>query len=101
MGRVSGTHAATHSGAGYHCGSTTRIVLWSAPGPVFVLPLESGVEQLLSERNTASDSGLLLPAHHRNGERVTFLAPAGRDAGARVDSAWAHHDAPQPHLAND
>jgi nucleotide-binding universal stress UspA family protein len=94
MGRVSGTHAATHSGAGYHCGSTTRIVLWSAPGPVFVLPLESGVEQLLSERNTASDSGLLLPAHHRNGERVTFLAPAGRDAGARVDSAWAHHDAP-------
>jgi hypothetical protein len=27
--------------AQYRCGSTTRMVLWAAPGPILVLPLES------------------------------------------------------------
>jgi nucleotide-binding universal stress UspA family protein len=41
MGRVGETLPMPPLRAQYRCGSTTRMVLWAAPGPVLVLPLES------------------------------------------------------------
>jgi hypothetical protein len=41
MGRVGETLPMPPLRAEYGCGSTTRMVLWAAPGPVLVLPLES------------------------------------------------------------
>ncbi len=41
MGRVGESLPAAPVRAQYRCGSTTRMVLWAAPGPVLVLPLES------------------------------------------------------------
>jgi nucleotide-binding universal stress UspA family protein len=40
MGRVGESLPAPPMRAEYRCGSTTRMVLWAAPGPVLVLPLE-------------------------------------------------------------
>jgi nucleotide-binding universal stress UspA family protein len=41
MGRVGETFPMAPEGVQYRCGSTTRMVLWAAPGPILVLPLES------------------------------------------------------------
>jgi nucleotide-binding universal stress UspA family protein len=41
MGRVGETLPMPPLRAQYRCGSTTRMVLWAAPGPILVLPLES------------------------------------------------------------
>lgn len=41
MGRVGETLPIPPLRAQYRCGSTTRMVLWAAPGPILVLPLES------------------------------------------------------------
>ena len=41
MGRVGETLPVPPLHAQYRCGSTTRMVLWAAPGPILVLPLES------------------------------------------------------------
>ena len=41
MGRVGETLPKPPLRAQYRCGSTTRMVLWAAPGPILVLPLES------------------------------------------------------------
>jgi nucleotide-binding universal stress UspA family protein len=81
MGRTGSTGPVTYSHAGYHCGSTMRMVLWASPGPVFVLPLDLGMDQVLPARIAAAELELRLPVHQRNGERMHFLAPAGRDFG--------------------
>jgi nucleotide-binding universal stress UspA family protein len=41
MGRIGETLSMPPLRAQYRCGSTTRMVLWAAPGPILVLPLES------------------------------------------------------------
>jgi len=41
MGRVGETLPIPPLRAQYRCGSTTRMVLWAAPGPILVLPFES------------------------------------------------------------
>ena len=41
MGRVGETLPIPPLPAQYRCGSTTRMVLWAAPGPILVLPFES------------------------------------------------------------
>jgi len=41
MGRVGESLPVPSARAQYRCGSTTRMVLWAAPGPVLVLPFES------------------------------------------------------------
>lgn len=47
MGRIGESLAVPPLHGQYRCGSTTRMVLWAAPGPVFVLPLESGEPHVL------------------------------------------------------
>lgn len=47
MGRVGESLPAPRLRAQYRCGSTTRMVLWAAPGPVLVVPLESTESQAL------------------------------------------------------
>ena len=41
MGRTGETVSAPASPSVFRCGSTTRMVLWAAPGPVLIVPLES------------------------------------------------------------
>jgi nucleotide-binding universal stress UspA family protein len=64
MGRVRAAHPMRSSSNAARCGSTTRMVLWSAPGPVFVLPLESAVDLALTPR-TAAAPDMWLPADQR------------------------------------
>jgi nucleotide-binding universal stress UspA family protein len=64
MGRVRAAHPIRSSSNASHCGSTTRMVLWSAPGPVFVLPLESAVDLALPSRAAAS-ADVWLPVDQR------------------------------------
>jgi nucleotide-binding universal stress UspA family protein len=44
LGRLGETVTVAHSARQYRCGSTTRLVVWAAPGPVLVLPLEEHPE---------------------------------------------------------
>ena len=41
LGRLGETVPGLYSGRQFRCGSTTRMVVWAAPGPVLVLPLEA------------------------------------------------------------
>jgi nucleotide-binding universal stress UspA family protein len=41
MGRTGESVSALSSPSQFRCGSTTRMVLWAAPGPVLIVPLES------------------------------------------------------------
>jgi|SRR5688500_4243866 len=41
MGRTGESVSAPSSPSVFRCGSTTRMVLWAAPGPVLIVPLES------------------------------------------------------------
>jgi nucleotide-binding universal stress UspA family protein len=87
MGRARAAHECTDSTTGYHCGSTTRMVLWSAPGPVFVLPLEARFAHPLSLRIASSESHPALRVGHRNGDGMVFVAPNGPEFGGGGDAA--------------
>jgi nucleotide-binding universal stress UspA family protein len=60
MGRVGESFAVPPLRAQYRCGSTTRMVLWAAPGPVLVLPLESSEThaQAFETQATGLDAGV-------------------------------------------
>jgi nucleotide-binding universal stress UspA family protein len=85
MGRARAAHECTDSTTGYHCGSTTRMVLWSAPGPVFVLPLETRLEYQLPLRVASLEHPELTT--RRNGDRIPFLASNSRELGGGGDAA--------------
>jgi nucleotide-binding universal stress UspA family protein len=87
MGRARAAHECTDSTTGYHCGSTARMVLWSAPGPVFVLPLEARFAHPVPLRIAPSESHPGLTMRHRNGDRMFFVAPNGPEFGGGGDAA--------------
>jgi nucleotide-binding universal stress UspA family protein len=69
MGRARAADEYTDLTAAYRCGSTTRMVLWSAPGPVLVLPLEAGLERDSVSQSVRAEQGyararlLATPSH--------------------------------------
>src|SRR5688500_456525 len=66
MGRLAESVPFATSRGQYRCGSSTRMVLWAAPGPVLVVPLESVDEVTLPfERPRGPD--LRFPAHSHGG----------------------------------
>jgi nucleotide-binding universal stress UspA family protein len=80
MGRVGEPLSASPAHGQYRCGSTTRMVLWAAPGPVLVLPLESGEADAPIATHTRQYD-MHLPAASRS-------APAPQLAYAR---SWHHN----------
>ena len=61
MGRVGETLPIPSLRAQYRCGSTTRMVLWAAPGPILVLPLESSAAHALSLAMKTRQSDMHVP----------------------------------------
>ena len=61
MGRVGETLPIPSLRAQYRCGSTTRMVLWAAPGPVLVLPLESSAAHALPLAMKTRQSDMHVP----------------------------------------
>jgi nucleotide-binding universal stress UspA family protein len=62
MGRVGESVAVPPLRAQYRCGSTTRMVLWAAPGPVLVLPLEWSETHALAFETQATALDARVPA---------------------------------------
>jgi nucleotide-binding universal stress UspA family protein len=61
MGRVGETLPMPPPRAQYRCGSTTRMVLWAAPGPILVLPLESSETHALPHATRTQRSDKPVP----------------------------------------
>jgi nucleotide-binding universal stress UspA family protein len=81
MGRVGETLPIPPLRAQYRCGSTTRMVLWAAPGPILVLPLESSEAHALPFASQPRQLEMQAPMR-----REVALAPA-----VVSTEAWHHH----------
>ena len=77
MGRVAESSPTPPSRAEYRCGSTTRMVLWAAPGPVFVVPLELSVAGSLAFRTQTRGLDAPLPMKTEDANRPALLSPVG------------------------
>jgi hypothetical protein len=78
MGRVAESLPFAASRGQYRCGSTTRMVLWAAPGPVFVLPLES-VDDVALPFGQARGLDIRFPAHAPAAALPASPSPRGWD----------------------
>jgi nucleotide-binding universal stress UspA family protein len=79
MGRVGESLPSPTSGGQYRCGSTTRMVLWAAPGPVFVVPLESGTVRSMPSAMQSRDLDIRVP-----------IRTEGTDQGMRFSRGGWH-----------
>jgi nucleotide-binding universal stress UspA family protein len=77
IGRVGETLPTLSSRAEYRCGSTTRMVLWAAPCPVFVVPLEAGLDRSVPFSNQTQERDTRLPIRSRDTTRLALLSTAG------------------------
>jgi nucleotide-binding universal stress UspA family protein len=77
IGRLAESLLTPPSRAEYRCGSTTRMVLWAAPCPVFVVPLEPRAARSLSFSAHAPGMDIRLPISAQGASRVALLSPAG------------------------
>ena len=85
MGRVGEALPTPPSRADYRCGSTTRMVLWAAPGPVFVVPLEPALGRPRSFNNQTHEMDLRLPIRNEDASLLASVSstswyPSGGDA---------------------
>jgi nucleotide-binding universal stress UspA family protein len=85
IGRVGEALPRVSSRAEYRCGSTTRMVLWAAPCPVFVVPMEPIVARSLpfSTEPSGLDMRLHIPPERANRLELHSTAgwhPTGGDA---------------------
>ena len=85
LGRVGEALPTPPSRAEYRCGSTTRMVLWAAPGPVFVVPLEPALARSRSFNNQTHAMDLRLPMPTEDASLLASLSltgwyPGGGDA---------------------
>ena len=87
IGRVAETLPTPPSRAEYRCGSTTRMVLWAAPCPVFVVPMETGMVRSLpfGTQTPGLDKHLPIPAE--GASRLAQLSPAGWRPSGGDDAA--------------
>jgi len=77
LGRVAESPSASPSRPEYRCGSTTRMVLWAAPCPVFVVPLEAGVAPSLPFSTQTRGIDIRLPIPTEDASRLALLSPTG------------------------
>ena len=85
MGRVGEALPTPASRAEYRCGSTTRMVLWAAPGPVLVVPLEPALSRARPFNHQTHGMDLRLPIPHGDTSPHALLSttrwdPSGGDA---------------------
>jgi hypothetical protein len=87
MGRVGESGPTRPARGQYRCGSTTRMVLWAAPCPVFVVPTEQGFSQSLhfSASSPALDGRLLVASE--SSRRLAVLSASGWHHGGGNDAA--------------
>ena len=87
IGRVAESMPTPPSRAEYRCGSTTRMVLWAAPGPVFVVPLEPGVARSLAFSTQTRGVDLRPPMRTEDATRLALLSPTGWHPSGGDDAA--------------
>jgi nucleotide-binding universal stress UspA family protein len=76
MGRVAESLHTAPMRAEYRCGSTTRMVLWAAPCPVFVVPLEHVSARSLPFSTQTRGLDMRLPIPREGARRVASFSPA-------------------------
>jgi nucleotide-binding universal stress UspA family protein len=77
MGRVAESLPTPPARAEYRCGSTTRMVVWAARGPVFVVPLERDVAGSLAFSTQTRGLDVRLPMNTQDANRPALLSPVG------------------------
>lgn len=77
IGRVGEALPTPPSRAEYRCGSTTRMVLWAAPGPVIVVPIEPVLARPRPFSNLTHGMDLRLPIPTEDAIRLALLSPTG------------------------
>jgi nucleotide-binding universal stress UspA family protein len=87
IGRVAETLPTPPSRAEYRCGSTTRMVLWAAPCPVFVVPMEPGVARSLPFSAQTPGLDIRLPIPAEAASRLALLSPTGWHPSGGDDAA--------------
>jgi nucleotide-binding universal stress UspA family protein len=87
IGRVGESLPTPPSRAEYRCGSTMRMVLWAAPGPVFVLPMEPRVarSRSFSTQTRGMDIHPRIPTEGARG--LALLSPSGWHPSGGDDAA--------------
>ena len=75
IGRVGESLPTPPPRAEYRCGSTTRMVLWAAPGPVFVVPLEPAVARSRPFGTQARGMNIHLPMPTEDASRLSLPSP--------------------------
>ena len=81
MGRIGEAMPTPPSRAEYRCGSTTRMVLWASPGPVFVVPLEPALARSLAFNNQTQEMDLRIPIPTEDVSRLALLSPTDWNPG--------------------
>jgi nucleotide-binding universal stress UspA family protein len=77
MGRVAESLHTAPMQAEYRCGSTARMVLWAAPCPVFVVPLEQVSTRSLPFSTPTRGLDMRLPIPNEDANRAALLSAAG------------------------
>ena len=77
IGRVGEALPTPASSAEYRCGSTTRMVLWAAPCPVLVVPLEPCVARSQTFSTQTRGMDLRLPIPTEDASQLALLSPTG------------------------
>ena len=75
IGRAGESLPTPPSRAEYRCGSTTRMVLWAAPGPVFVVPLEQSVARSRPFGTQMRGLDIDLPIPTEDASLLALLSP--------------------------
>ena len=87
IGRVGESMPTPPSRAEYRCGSTTRMVLWAAPGPVFVLPMEPGVARSRPFSTQVRGMDIHPPMPTEDARGLALLSPSGWHPSGGDDAA--------------
>lgn len=87
IGRVAEVLPRPQSRAEYRCGSTTRMVLWAAPCPVFVVPMETGMARSLPFGTQTPGLDVHQPIPAEGASRLALLSPAGWRPSGGDDAA--------------
>jgi hypothetical protein len=87
IGRVGESLPTPPSRAEYRCGSTMRMVLWAAPGPVFVLPMEPRVARSRSFSTQTRGMDIHPPIPTEGARGLALLSPSGWHPSGGDDAA--------------
>ena len=87
MGRMAESLHTAQTRPEYRCGSTTRMVLWAAPCPIFVVPLEPAVARSLAFSTQTRGTDIHLPVRPEDASPLALLSHTGWHQAGGDDAA--------------